>query len=196
MNNHFFIYPKDKEGRPTGNTICVFNKDGKNFIGEAVCSKKDNFDKSVGRKLSLERAMIKAANTLINGIKQSDDKAEYSLFSDYRSDCDYQRYSGENPKNRSTYRVTKILKPSYKYDNLKELTVKHSPSDKNVTKAWKDLVLVKLKCDGNGLDVTVRDSLDKTRAFRLNYSQVHDLKLALKKYEQHYRTGKFTRVKA
>ena len=54
--DHFFIYPSDKDGNYYGMTICVILREGRMYHGEALCSKKDQFQKSVGRKLSLARA--------------------------------------------------------------------------------------------------------------------------------------------
>lgn len=195
--DHFFIYPKDKNGKPTGHTICIYQRDGKNFIGEAICSEADTFNKQKGRELALSRAMQKAIKSVNEYLKKSETKKLVVTHSDYREDCDFNRYSGESPKpeHRNHYRVTKIVQPGYKFAEIKRLIVKHSPKDKVVSNKWKDLILVDIKSDGNGLDVTVRDSIDKTKTFRLNYSQVNDLKLALKKYGEHNRSGKFVRVK-
>jgi hypothetical protein len=56
--DHFFIYPKDKNGKYLGVTICVVLRDGRMYHGEAICSKNDQFNKSVGRELSFERAIF------------------------------------------------------------------------------------------------------------------------------------------
>src|SRR5216684_3179493 len=69
--DYFFIYPKDKNGKPTGHTICIYQRDGKNFIGEAICSEQDVFNKEKGRKLSLDRAMSKAVRSTLDAIDRS-----------------------------------------------------------------------------------------------------------------------------
>lgn len=54
---HYFIYPRNKEGKRTGHTICVLLKEGKIFHGTALCSKEDQFAFSKGRELAMERAL-------------------------------------------------------------------------------------------------------------------------------------------
>ena len=55
--DHFFIYPRDTKGNRTGHTICVLLREGKMFHGVALCSKKDSFEKVVGRELAHIRAL-------------------------------------------------------------------------------------------------------------------------------------------
>lgn len=52
----FFIYPKDKDGKLLKQTHCVIHRQGRAFHGVAICAPDDEFVKSVGRSLSLERA--------------------------------------------------------------------------------------------------------------------------------------------
>lgn len=54
--DHFFVYPKDKQGNYLGVTICVLLRDGRMYHGEALCSENDQFNKNVGRRLSYDRA--------------------------------------------------------------------------------------------------------------------------------------------
>ncbi len=42
-----------------GATNAIIQKDGKSFYGVAVCSDKDNYCRSTGRKVALARAMAK-----------------------------------------------------------------------------------------------------------------------------------------
>jgi len=52
-----YHYPKQINGKRTGNTICVLIVDGRIFVGEAVCSHKDQFSKKIGRTIAKGRAM-------------------------------------------------------------------------------------------------------------------------------------------
>jgi hypothetical protein len=60
--NFYFIYPEDKQGRKTGHTICVINKEDpvtkevKTFHGIALCGPEDQFEYVIGRDLAYERA--------------------------------------------------------------------------------------------------------------------------------------------
>ena len=56
-DDHFFIYPRTKEGQPTGHVYCVILREGQMFEGSSLCSPKDQFVKATGRKLAYERAM-------------------------------------------------------------------------------------------------------------------------------------------
>lgn len=56
MDNKCFYYPKDKDGERIGNTLCVLVRDGRIFIGEAVCSVEDQFCKATGREFASRRA--------------------------------------------------------------------------------------------------------------------------------------------
>lgn len=53
---HYYIYPRDKNGKRTGHTICVLLKEGKIFHGTALCSGQDQFSRVEGRQIALERA--------------------------------------------------------------------------------------------------------------------------------------------
>lgn len=53
---HYFIYPRDKSGKRTGQTIAILIHEGKAFHGLAMCSEEDSFCKATGRELALERA--------------------------------------------------------------------------------------------------------------------------------------------
>ena len=52
----YYIYPKNKEGKRTGQTLCVLLHDGRIFHGLSTCSKEDQFCRSTGRKIALIRA--------------------------------------------------------------------------------------------------------------------------------------------
>lgn len=54
--SHYFIYPRNKEGKRTGQTVCVLLHDNRIFHGISTCSKDDQFCKDTGRNLALERA--------------------------------------------------------------------------------------------------------------------------------------------
>lgn len=54
-----YVYPKDKKGKKIGNTVAILVKDDMIFIGEAVCSPEDQFNKKIGRELALSRAILK-----------------------------------------------------------------------------------------------------------------------------------------
>lgn len=54
---HYYIYPRDKNGNKTGHTICVLQRDGKIFHGESLCSDQDQFQYKVGRELAYQRAV-------------------------------------------------------------------------------------------------------------------------------------------
>jgi hypothetical protein len=53
----YFIYPRNKDGKRTGHTICVLLKDGKMFHGTALCSADDQFSRAEGRELAELRAL-------------------------------------------------------------------------------------------------------------------------------------------
>lgn len=60
--NYFFIYPKDKNDKRTGHTICVLldsDKEGnpKVYYGISLCSEKDQFSFDTGRTIALQRAL-------------------------------------------------------------------------------------------------------------------------------------------
>jgi len=63
QSNHFFIYPEDKHGNKTGHTICVLSildpldNSLRTFYGTSLCSPNDQFEYSVGRELSHNRAI-------------------------------------------------------------------------------------------------------------------------------------------
>ena len=40
-----------------GSTICSINVGGQNYLGRSICSKEDQFDKSIGRALALTQAV-------------------------------------------------------------------------------------------------------------------------------------------
>lgn len=54
--SHYFIYPRNKDGKRTGQTLCVLLHEGKMFHGMSTCSKEDQFCKDTGRKIALIRA--------------------------------------------------------------------------------------------------------------------------------------------
>lgn len=54
--SHYFIYPRNKEGKRTGQTLCVLMHDGRIFHGMSTCSNDDQFCKTTGRNLALTRA--------------------------------------------------------------------------------------------------------------------------------------------
>lgn len=193
--DHFFIYPKDKNGKPTGHTICIYQRDGKNFIGEAICSESDTFNKQKGRELALERAMSKGLKSTIDNIAKAQGQAEKTTVSEYGEECDLIRYPGEATEKRSRYTVHKTVKPGYKYDNVKKIVVSYSKKSPGTTKPWLGKDLATIESDGNGVDVTLRDSLEETHKIRLDYGQMMNLKLALQKYAEHMRYGKYVRIK-
>lgn len=51
-----YHYTKDKNGKKTGNTICVLIRENRIFFGEAICAKEDQFSKSVGRNTAKKKA--------------------------------------------------------------------------------------------------------------------------------------------
>lgn len=55
--DHFFIYPKDKQGNRTGHTICVLLRNGMMFEGTSLCSKDEQFSRKVGRTIAYDRAI-------------------------------------------------------------------------------------------------------------------------------------------
>jgi hypothetical protein len=57
-DDHFFIYPRYEDNTSTGHTYCVILRNGRMYEGSALCSKKDNFQKSLGRALAFERALL------------------------------------------------------------------------------------------------------------------------------------------
>ena len=57
LSEPFYIYPKDLKGNYTGHSICVIHDGERAYQGISLCSPEDNFDKKVGRQLSLSRAM-------------------------------------------------------------------------------------------------------------------------------------------
>lgn len=54
--SHYYVYIKDKNGKRTGQTLCLMAHDGKVFHGMSTCSKEDQFNKDTGRKIALIRA--------------------------------------------------------------------------------------------------------------------------------------------
>lgn len=54
--DHYFIYPRTKNGNRTGHTICVLIRNGKVFHGTSLCSENDQFELKKGRLLAKERA--------------------------------------------------------------------------------------------------------------------------------------------
>jgi len=54
--DHYFIYPRNKNGQRTGHTICVLIRGGKVFHGTSLCSQHDQFELKKGRELSKQRA--------------------------------------------------------------------------------------------------------------------------------------------
>lgn len=58
-DSHYFIYPRDKEGKVTGQTICVMLHDGKIFHGMSTCSKEDQYCKKTGRELARDRVLAR-----------------------------------------------------------------------------------------------------------------------------------------
>lgn len=57
-DSYYFIYPRDKNGLRTGQTIAVLVHEGRMFHGIATCSKEDTFSKATGRELALYRAKL------------------------------------------------------------------------------------------------------------------------------------------
>ena len=57
IKNTSYFYTKDKTGIRSGHTLCVLtNNEYRTFIGSALCSEEDQFDRKAGRKLARERA--------------------------------------------------------------------------------------------------------------------------------------------
>jgi len=54
--DHYFIYPRNKNGERTGHTICVLIRNGKVFHGTSLCSENDQFELKTGREISKARA--------------------------------------------------------------------------------------------------------------------------------------------
>lgn len=63
----FFIYPKDRDGNRMDLTICVINKGGRMYQGQALLGSGDTFSYETGRKLAYKRAL--AAYNKVQGIK-------------------------------------------------------------------------------------------------------------------------------
>lgn len=55
-SSQYYIYPKNKEGKRTGQTLCVLLHDGRIFHGLSTCSDKDQFCRDTGRQIALSRA--------------------------------------------------------------------------------------------------------------------------------------------
>lgn len=60
----YFIYPRDKQGKRTGHTICVLAREGRIYHGTALCAATDQFAFKRGRELAKERALEVYANQL------------------------------------------------------------------------------------------------------------------------------------
>jgi RNA 3'-terminal phosphate cyclase len=51
-----YYYPRDKYGKALGHSIAVIVKDNRVFFGFANLSKKDTFDRKIGRQIAESRA--------------------------------------------------------------------------------------------------------------------------------------------
>ena len=66
-----FKYDRKEDGTPIKTSCVIMMEDNKEFvsgvIGYSVCSKKDNFNKKVGRAIALQRAnKVLEVGTLVN----------------------------------------------------------------------------------------------------------------------------------
>ena len=52
----YYIYVKDKNGKRTGTVICIIEREGLQFHGEAICSEQDQFCRKTGKTISKGRA--------------------------------------------------------------------------------------------------------------------------------------------
>lgn len=56
-SDHYFIYPRNKNGKRTGHCICIILREGLMFHGTSLCSEKDQFSKKEGRLIAFDRAV-------------------------------------------------------------------------------------------------------------------------------------------
>lgn len=68
-STYYFIYPRDKTGKRTGQTIAVLVDNGRIFHGISTCSTEDTFCKATGRSLALERAQEALDKHILRGLK-------------------------------------------------------------------------------------------------------------------------------
>ena len=157
--SHFYIYPKDKNGKHTGHTICVILREGRMFHGECLCSLNDQFNKETGRKLSLERAEAEYFKN--KGFEQADYyKVEKSTWIEDSGGINF------------FYNVEKKEK---KNDKTITMTTNKQIDDS----WWKDNAFIgKVEDNGNGITITLADGRKEEKdavVVSLDYSQWENL---------------------
>ena len=182
----YFIYPKDKDGNYSKQTICIIYRDGRPFEGTALCHEDDEFNKKVGRALALERAEAAYKKVSSNFQRAGKKPAQRKVVkvAHYLSIADKTKYPND---------VDTIYKVRTKTDNgLHTIEVGASELDNNWTSPGK--MYVRLAEDGNGILVSSL-SLSEPQEFYLDYSMAHDLHLGLQKWHRLQKSAKFKRLK-
>lgn len=64
----FFIYPRDRDGKRMNLTICVINRGGRMYQGQALLGEGDTFCYETGRNLAYSRAV--AAFNKVQGLRK------------------------------------------------------------------------------------------------------------------------------
>lgn len=136
-SDHYFIYVKNKENKHTGITICVMQKDGKLWHGQATCGPKDQFNKATGRQISYERAMYEYERNKYERDRKTT-KIEHSTWTEecpgsHNHVFQVEKHSCADHVSKVQLKTDKILDPNW--TNHQEL-------------------LATLTSDGNGITVT------------------------------------------
>ena len=147
--SHFFIYPKTKDKKHTGHTLCILLKEGKMYHGESLCSANDCFSKAIGRQISYERAMYEYERN-----KQERDRtAVKTEHSTWVEEC-----AGSH---QHVFQVTKETVGPH----VRKVVVK---TDKILDPNWTNHQehLMTLESDGNGITI-IRDG----KSTRFDYAE-------------------------
>lgn len=168
----YYHYPKDKNGKYTKHTICMLVKDGSIYHGESLCSEKDQFVKSIGRKLAHKRALeaYNNRNKKTSKVKSKIKIAHYNTTSCHEPYCLKTKCFSNKP-------------------NDTKIEIWASEKDKTWTKkALKDC---NLQLHSNGDNVVL--NFKNGNSITLDFCELTDLKLALYAYNK--KVNKFSKFK-
>jgi hypothetical protein len=170
----YYHYPKDKNGKYTGHTLCMLLKDGLIYHGEALCASEDHFTKSIGRKLAYERA--------IEAYEASKRRSMNKVTKKVKSKVKVAHYN-TSAKGYESYKLkTKLI--SNKTNDMR-LEVWSSEKDKNWVGSYNFL---NLKDDGNGVSF----KFESGKELNLDYCELEALRLGLYSHNKNsWSDGKF-----
>lgn len=88
IESEAYHYTKNKNGKRTGNTVCVLVKEGRIFFGEAICSPEDQFSRAKGREVAKKKAYFSYARWIAKATEKELNKPGlFDSFVNKVTDC-------------------------------------------------------------------------------------------------------------